>query len=79
MSPRDKIADLAAGLWDRPLLASTLRLASVALDCDPGFVVATLDRAIADNRSKKGAYESNGLLGQAREIAKHELNRRATA
>jgi hypothetical protein len=76
MSACSQITDLASGLWDRPILAAALRFAGVAVERDPTLVVEVLDRCIADNRGKNGASESNGLLGQAREIARAEVNRR---
>lgn len=69
----ERIADLAAGLWDKPLLASTLRLAARVVATDPAFVVETLDRAIADGRARDRSRTAHDLLGQAREIARGEV------
>ncbi len=71
-SASERIADLAAGLFDRPLLASTLRLAARIVATDPAFVVEVLDRAIADGRARRGYGHAHELLGQAREIARGE-------
>jgi hypothetical protein len=71
----ERIADLAAGLWDKPLLAAVLRLAGRTVDAEPAFVADVLDRAIADGRGKQKNEEANELLGQARAIARASIPR----
>ena len=68
---RTRIAELAMGLCEKPLLAATLKLAARVVRSDPRFVVAVLDTAIADNRGK--SEYAHDLLAQAREIARGEV------